>query len=113
MDGCGCGARAHPCEASASGLLSLGSSQPSIGSEGGGAGPGLPRSCSPGHITASDLVPGPWALLPRRRLPSVSHGLARLGGSCMSPHFEMLSVLFPGYIGSYFLGISRSFCGNV
>ena len=46
-------------------LLSLGSSQPSAGSVGGGAGPGLARSCSPGHITASDLVPGPWALLPR------------------------------------------------
>ena len=51
-------------EASASGLLSLGSSQPSTGSVGGGAGPGLTRSCSPGHIPASDLVPGPWALLP-------------------------------------------------
>ena len=60
----GCGACAHPCEASASGLLSLGSSQPT-GSVDGGAGPGLTRSCSPGHITASDLVPGPWALLPR------------------------------------------------
>ena len=45
--------------------------------------------------------------------PSPSHGLARLGGSCVSPHFEMLSVLFPGNIGSHFLGISRSFCGNV
>ena len=31
-------------------------------------GPGLTRSCSPGHITASDLVPGPWALLPRLSL---------------------------------------------
>ena len=65
VNGCGCGASAHPCEASASGLLSLGSSQPSTGSVGGGAGPGLTRSCSPGHITASDLVPSPWALLPR------------------------------------------------
>ena len=55
MDGCGCGACAHPCETSASGLLSLGSSLPSTGSVDGGAGP----------ITASDLVPGPWALLPR------------------------------------------------
>ena len=43
---------------------------------GGGAGPGLTRTCSPGHITASDLETGPWALLPR---PSPSHGLARLG----------------------------------
>ena len=45
--------------------------------------------------------------------PSPSHGLARLGGSCMSPHFAMLSVLFPGNVGSHFLGISRSLCGNV
>ena len=115
VDGCGCGASAHPWEASASSLLSLGSSHPSTGAVGGGAGPGLTRSCSPGHITASDLVPGPWALLPRLspaiRLPPMV--LARLGGSCMSPHFEKLSVLFPGNIGSHFLGISRSFCGNV
>ena len=65
MDGCGCGARAHPCEATASGLLSLGSSQFLPVVCGGGAGPGLTRSCSPGHITASDLETGPWALLPR------------------------------------------------
>ena len=32
---------------------------------GGGAGPGLNRPCSPGHITVSDLETGPWALLPR------------------------------------------------
>ena len=41
---------------------------------GGGAGPGLTRTYSPGHITASDLETGPWAVLPRpspaiRRLP--------------------------------------------
>ena len=84
VDGCGCGASAHPCEASASGLLSLGSSQPSTGSVGGGAGPGLTRSCSPGHITASDLVPGPWALLPRPspaiRLPPMGWPGWRGGG---------------------------------
>ena len=72
--GGGCGTSAHPCEASASGLWSLGSSHPSTRTVGGGAGPGLTRSCSPGHITASDLVPGPWAWLPRLspaiRLPS-------------------------------------------
>ena len=45
--------------------------------------------------------------------PSPSHGLARLGGLCMSPLFEMLSVLFPGNIGSHFLGISRSVFGSV
>ena len=65
MGGVGGVARAHPCEATASGLLSLGSSQPSTGSVGGRAGPGLTRSSSPGHITASDLETGPWALLPR------------------------------------------------
>ena len=32
VDGCGCGACAHPCEAAASGLLSLGSPHPSTGS---------------------------------------------------------------------------------
>ena len=78
VDGCGCGARAHPCEASASGLLSLGSSQPSTGSLGGGAGPGLTRSCSPGRITASDLETGPWALLPR---PSPAFRLLPMGWS--------------------------------
>ena len=41
---------------------------------GGGAGPGLTRTCSPGHITAYNLETGPWALLSRslpaiRRLP--------------------------------------------
>ena len=73
------------------------------------------RSCSPGHITAPVLVPGPWTWLPRLspaiRLPS--HGLARLGSLCMSPLFEMLSVLFPGNIGSHFFGISRSVFGSV
>ena len=34
VDGCGCGASTHPCEASASGLLSLGFLQPSTGSVG-------------------------------------------------------------------------------
>ena len=63
--GGGCGASAHPCEASASGLWSLGSSCPSTRPVGGGAGPGLTQSCSP----------GPWAWLlrlsPAIRLPSM------------------------------------------
>ena len=80
VDGCGCGASAHPCEASASGLLSLGSSRPSTGAVGGVAGPGLTRSCSPGHITASDLVPGPWALFPR-----------------LSPAFRLPPMGWPGW----------------
>ena len=88
VDGGGCGTCAHPCEGSASGLLSLGSSHPSTGAVGGGAGPGLTRSCSPGHFTASDLVPGPWTLLPRLspaiRLPPMGW----LGwGVCVCLHF--------------------------
>ena len=48
---------------------------------GGGSGPGLTRACSPGHITAYDLEPGPWVLLPRlySSHPPPSHGTARLG----------------------------------
>ena len=48
---------------------------------GGGAGPGLTRACSPGHITAYGLETGPWALLPRSCTyhPPPSHGMARLG----------------------------------
>ena len=82
---------------------------------GGGAGLGLTRACSLGHITAYGLVAGPWALLPRSSSshPPPSHGVARLWGSCMSPRFEMLFVLFPGNIRFNFLGISRSFFGNV
>ena len=34
-------------------------------------------------------------------------------GLCMSPQFEMLSVLFPGNIGFHFFRISRSFVGYV
>ena len=63
------------------------------------------RSCSPGHVTASDLVPGPRAMLPR---PSPSHGLGRLGIRVCLHTFGLLS-LFPGNIGLHFLGISRSF----
>ena len=48
---------------------------------GGGAGPGLTRACSPGHITAYGLVAGPWALLPRSSSshPLPSQGVALLG----------------------------------
>ena len=82
VDGCGCGARAHPCEASVSGLLSLGSSQPSTGSVGGGAGPGLTRFCSAWIYHCFRL--GAWSLGFASSSvachPSPSHGLARLGG---------------------------------
>ena len=88
VDGGGCGASTHPCEASASGLLSLGSSHPSTGAVGGGVGPGLTRACSPGHITASDLVPGPWALLPRLSPAIRLSPLGWLGwGVCVCLHF--------------------------
>ena len=46
-------------------------------------------------------------------IPSPFHGLAQCGGLCMSPLFEMLSVLFPRNMGSHFLGISRSVFGNI
>ena len=70
--GGGCGASAHPCEASALGLWSLGSSRPSTRPVGGGAGPGLP---GPAHLDTSllpawCLVLGPGFLV--CRLPSVS-----------------------------------------
>ena len=64
------------------------------------------RSCSPGHLTASDLVTGPRTMLPR---PSPSHGLARLGVRVCLHTFGLLSFLFPGNIRLQFLGISRSF----
>ena len=69
VDGCGGGARAHPCEATASGLLSLGSSPPSTSCVGGVAGPGLP---DPARLDISllptwCLVLGPCFLV--RRLP--------------------------------------------
>ena len=48
---------------------------------GGGAGPGLSRACSPGHITTYDLESGRWAWLPRSFSypPSPSLGMSRLG----------------------------------
>ena len=64
------------------------------------------RSCSPGHVTASDLVTGPRTMLPR---PSPSHGLAQLGVRVCLHTFGLLSFLFPGNIGLHFLEISRSF----
>ena len=84
--GGGCGASAHSCEASASGLWSLGSSPPSTGSV-VAVQAWVDRSCSPGH-TASGLVPGPWTWLPRLspaiRLPSMGW----LGAAvCVCLHF--------------------------
>ena len=110
----GCGASAHPCKATASGLWSLGSSPPSTGS----VVAVLVLDC-PVLLawTYHCFSLGAWSLdLASSSVachPSPSHGLARLGGLCMSPLFEMLSVLFPGNIGSHFLGISRSVFGSV
>ena len=113
--GGGCGASAHPCEASALRLFVPWFLAPFY------------RSCVWRCGTWVDPVLlawtyhcfqlGAWSLgLASSSVschPSPSHGLARLGGLCMSPLFEMLSVLFPGNIGSHFFGISRFFCGNV
>ena len=86
--GGGCGVSAHSCEASASGLWSLGSSLPFTRPVGGGAGPGLTRSCSPGHITASVLVPGPWAWLPHLSLAIRLLSMGWLGAAvCVCLHF--------------------------
>ena len=80
----------------------------------GGAGPGLPGPAGLDRSLLQSwcLVLGPGFLV--CRLPSSpSHGLARLVGLCMSPLFEMVSVLFHGNIGSHFWGISRSVFGSV
>ena len=67
---------------------------------GSGAGPGLSRARSLRHslLTSGSLVLGPGFRVhfpTLRRLPwSVT-----VGGSCMSPRFEMLSVFFLGKIG--------------
>ena len=50
-----------------------------------------------GHASSFVLLPSadiPWDVM--------------VGGSCMSPQFEMLSILFPGNIGLHFFRISRS-----
>ena len=105
---------AHPCEATASGLWSLGSSPPSTGSVVAVLVLGCPVLLA---WTYHCFSLGAWSLdlasLSVACHPSPFHGLARLGGLCMSPLFEMLSVLFPGNIGSHFLGISHSVFGSV
>ena len=63
------------------------------------------------------LRPGVWSLGQASAfvlLPSASSPwVVAVGVSCMSPRFEMLSVLFPRNIRLHFFGISRSFLGNV
>ena len=75
---------------------------------------GLARSCSPGRFSASVLVPGPWAGLPRlspsiRLLGSVR--LVVLGS--VSTSLEMAFLFFHGIVVAHFLGISRSVFGCV
>ena len=102
-----------PCRGYCFGTLSLGSSLPYTGSVGAVL-VGVARSCSPGQITASVLVPGSWTWLPRLSpaVRSPSHGLARLW-VCVCLHFlKWCPVLFHGNIGSHFWGISRSVFGK-
>ena len=112
--GGGCGSCAHPCEATASGLWSLGSSLPSTGSVVAVLVLGCPvllawtDHCFSLGARFLDLASSSVACH-----PSPSHGLAWLVGLCMSPLFEMVSVLFHGNIGSHFWGISRSVFGSV
>ena len=110
----GCGASARPCEASASGFWSLGSSLPSTRPVVAVQALGCPVLLA---WTYHCFSLGAWSLgLASSSVachPSPFHGLARCGGWCMSPLFERLSVLFPGNMGSHFLGISRSVFGNV
>ena len=112
--GGGCGASAHPCGATASSLWSLGSSPPSTRSVVAVQALGCPvlpawtYHCFSLGAWSLDLASSSVACI-----PSPFHGLARCGGLCMSPLFEMLSVLFPGNMGSHFLGISCSVFGNV
>ena len=105
VDGCGGGARAHPCEATALGLLSLGSSPPSTGCVGGIAGPGLP---GPARLDISllptwCLVLGPCFLV--RRLPSVAFPwVGPVEGPCMSPHFWIVVFVISWKYWTSFLG---------
>ena len=95
VDGCGFGSCAHPCEATASGLLSLGSSPPSTGCVGGVAGPGLP---GPDRLDMSllptwCLVLGPGFLV--LRLPSVAFPwVVPVGGSCCLSYFLAMLDFF-------------------
>ena len=112
--GGGCGASTHPCEATASGLWYLGSLPPSTGSVVAVLVLGCPvllawtYHCFSLGAWSLDLASSSVACI-----PSPFHGLARCGGLCMFPLFEMLSLSFPGYMGSHFFGISRTVFGNV
>ena len=108
LDGGGCGASAHPCEASASGLFVPWFLAPFY------------RCCGWRCRTWVDPVLlawtyhcfrlGAWSLgLASSSVachPSPSHGLARLGGLCMSPLFEMLSFISWKYWISFLRNLS-------
>ena len=115
VDGCGCGASAHPCEASCFGTVVPWFLAPFYRCCGWRCGTWVNPALLAWTYYCFRL--GAWSLgLASSAVachPSPSHGLARLGGSCMSPLFEMFSVLFPGNFGSHFFGISHSFGGNV
>ena len=95
VDGCGCGSCAHPCEATASGLLSLGSSPPSTGCVDGVAGPGLPGTdrLDMSLLPTWCLVLGPGFLV--LRLPSVAFPwVVPVGGSCCLSYFLVMLDFF-------------------
>ena len=74
--------------------------------------------CSgPIHLDIHYLRPGVWSLgqaFSFILLPSAAFPWdVTVGGASMSPHFGMLSVLFPGNIGLHSFKISRSFLSNV
>ena len=66
----------------------------------------------PARLDISLLTSWVWSLGQASslvRLPSAAFPWdVTVAGSCMSPHFEMLCVLFPGNIGLHFFRISRS-----
>ena len=61
---------------------------------GSGTGPGLSRACSLRHSLLTT-----WSLAMGRRRGTSFPWDVMVGGLCMSPRSEMLSVLFPGNIG--------------
>ena len=67
---------------------------------GSSTGPGLSRARSLRHslLTTWSLVLGPDFRV-RSPAPASFPWDVKVGGSCMSPRFEMLSALFPGNIG--------------
>ena len=93
------GSRALTCEATWGCRSSVAHKLPPVLC-GSGTGPGLSRARSLRHslLTTGSLTLGPafaFVLLPSTSFP---WGVT-VGGSCMSPRSEMLSVLFPGNIG--------------